>query len=326
MNITFNPDVTADFPGFPFVMTVAKGSDLYGNPRVEPVMREEIPRFYADFWSTPQASNHGHTIHEYWMEQSRGRVGVAVTAFGPYRMPKKQFQYGNLRVEDLPPGDDTRGNLSQEVDALWAADAGKDTKIDFRRPDGTPVMRTVADYRQLNDALFHAGLNSRSQFEWTDVPNRLHFYVVDRHRDPRGVLSYTLAVRSLDGAGAHQRGVVLTGPENARITGPTVTASFTLTNTGRAAPARADAQLPAATTANDGDVYRVSVTVEGAGWTAAVQNALAAVKFGASQAVPVFIAHDPGAPNADASARVTLTATSEGDPTKMATATYTLRR
>ena len=32
---------------------------------------------------------------------------------------------------------------------------------DFTQPDGTKVMRTVADYRQLNDALFHAGLRLR---------------------------------------------------------------------------------------------------------------------------------------------------------------------
>jgi len=74
--------VTADFPDFPFVMTMPKHSDLYGNPQVEPVRREEIPKFYLDFWSKPQVINHGHTIHEYWMEQSRGKIGVAVTAFG----------------------------------------------------------------------------------------------------------------------------------------------------------------------------------------------------------------------------------------------------
>lgn len=48
--------------------------------------------------------------------------------------------------------------------------------VDFVKPNGTKVMRTIADYRQLNDALFHAGLRSGSQFEWEDTPNRLHFY------------------------------------------------------------------------------------------------------------------------------------------------------
>ena len=592
--------VTADFPDFPFVMTMPKGSDLYGNPRVDPVTREQIPQFYADFWNKPQAINNGHTIHEYWMEQSRGRIGVAVTAFGPYRMSKKQFQYGGLRAEDLPPGDNTPGNLTQEVDALWTADAGKDirsqfdlvlrlfagydesgvwqefgemkfqtkdditpefgnpdptkprwvrtryvewtswnagswlwsnsaiitgeasgairhevshaafkigdnynnpyvtpyrrvgsgpwdvmdrgsfngpggphkrysvpktegdamsagvmlrqkinfgfltpdqvltvnrnalaasglivanvtartidplpdslagivvkldgdlptdrtpaddpatnplssgnpnfnfysmevvqrmgydsftpdsgvllaknkdqssttggpngfsvfnwvidanpadiNKIDFRRPDGTPVMRTIADYRQLNDALFHAGLDSGSQFEWIDEPNRLHFYVVDRQRDARGVLSYTLAVRSLDGAGPHQRGVALKAPGDGRITDSTATATFTLTNTGKTAAVAAATHPTDATTYIDGDVYRLTVSVEGAGWKADLQNALAAAKTGASRPVQVFITRDA---DSASTARVTLTATSESDPSKTTKATWSVRR
>jgi hypothetical protein len=40
----------------------------------------------------------------------------------------------------------------------WVVDANPQNvnREDFRRPDGTPVMRTPAYYRQLNDALFHA--------------------------------------------------------------------------------------------------------------------------------------------------------------------------
>ena len=92
----------------------------------------------------------------------------------------------------------------------WVIDAHPEDirMVDFKRPNGEPVMRTVADYRQLNDALFHAGLNSGSQYEWEDTPNRLHFYVVDLSKDERGILTYTIAVRSLDGAGG-KRGVAL---------------------------------------------------------------------------------------------------------------------
>ena len=70
----------------------------------------------------------------------------------------------------------------------WVIDAKpEDVKLrDFTRPDGTVVMRTFADYRQLNDALFHAGLRSGSQYEWKDEPNRLHFYVIDLRRDAAG--------------------------------------------------------------------------------------------------------------------------------------------
>ena len=133
--------VTADFPDFPFVMTMPKGSDLYGNPRIDPVKREDIPQFYADFWNKPQEINRGHTIHEYWMEQSRGKIGVAVAAFGPYRMSKKQYQYGGLRPEDLPGEDKTTGNLTQEVDQLWMADAGQDVRGKFDL-----VLRLFAGY------------------------------------------------------------------------------------------------------------------------------------------------------------------------------------
>ena len=46
----------------------------------------------------------------------------------------------------------------------WVEDAHPEdmNNVDYYKPDGTPIMRTVADYRQLNDALFHAGTNSGS--------------------------------------------------------------------------------------------------------------------------------------------------------------------
>ena len=130
--------------------------------------------------------------------------------------------------------------------------------VDFKRPNGEPVMRTVADYRQLNDALFHAGLNSGSQYEWEDTPNRLHFYVVDLSKDERGILTYTIAVRSLDGAGAEKRGVALSASSSCEIS---------LTNTS-------DTGV---------DVYRLSVSGGGV-----LRNALAAVKAGESQRVEVY--------------------------------------
>jgi hypothetical protein len=97
----------------------------------------------------------------------------------------------------------------------WTIDAHPEdiNKVDYTQPGtGKKIMRTVADYRQLNDALFHAGTRSGSQYEWEDTPNRLHFYVVDVQKSTQGVLSYTLGVRSLDGAGPQKRGVSLTGP------------------------------------------------------------------------------------------------------------------
>lgn len=590
--------VFADFPDVDFVMTKPKGSDLYGNPQIDPVKREQIPQFYLDFYAKPGEFNKGHTIHEYWMEQSRGRIGVETKVFGPYRMPGKSYQYGfngmnGNAATNMPEGEEANPRLTQDLDALWAADAGPDArgqfdlvarvyagydesavwqefgemkfqtrddipaawgnpdttkprwartryvewtswnaaswlwsnagggaittaetsgamrhevshaafrlgdnynnpyvqpyrrvgsgpwdlmdrgsfngpggphkrytvpktegdvmsagvmlrqriswnwltpeqlidikrselakvgmvigkvtaravdpvsgylsgivvrldgdapqdrtpvedpvtnplssgtpnfnfysvevvqrvgydsftpdngvllaknkdqasavggpnsfqvfnwvidahpedikKIDFKRPDGTPVMRTIADYRQLNDALFHAGTNSGSSYEWTDPANKLQFYVVDVERDARGVLSYTVAARSLEGAGAQARGVRLSGPSSGQLkAGSSTSQAFTLTNTGEAGP------MPAA----NGDVYRLSATIEGAGWQVSLPNALATAKSGASTPVTVWINR---ASTSAAAATLTLTATSENDPTKTSKLQYKVK-
>ncbi|BBJ38662.1 hypothetical protein SSPO_013800 [Streptomyces antimycoticus] len=93
----------------------------------------------------------------------------------------------------------------------WVVDAHPEDidLVDFRRPDGTTQKITMGDYRQLSDALFHAGADSGSQYEYIDRANRLHFYVLDLKRDRSGVLSYTIAVKSLDGAGPQRRGLAL---------------------------------------------------------------------------------------------------------------------
>jgi hypothetical protein len=193
-------------------------------------------------------------------------------------------------------------------------------KLDFKRPNGEPVMRTIADYRQLNDALFHAGTESGSACEWKDEANRLHFYIIDRKTDDRGVLSYVLGVRSLDGSGPQTRGVEVAAPAGASPAGLNFTAvSFSLKNTGKSAETGAalHPRIEAATLGSD--VYRLSVKVDGAGWRAQLPNALAAVKFGETRAIPVHVAHDAGAA---ASALVTLTAASESDPGKTQSATH----
>jgi M6 family metalloprotease-like protein len=133
--------VPADYSDFPFVLTLPKQSDLFGNPRVDPVSRAMVPRYYADFYNKPQASNFGHTIHEYWMEQSRGQIGVTVVGFGPYRMPKRYFQYGALQPADIPY-DSTPDNMAaRELDSLWRADIGDSLALTFDL-----VVRMYAGY------------------------------------------------------------------------------------------------------------------------------------------------------------------------------------
>ncbi|MEV1288067.1 M6 family metalloprotease domain-containing protein [Micromonospora sp. NPDC049679] len=203
----------------------------------------------------------------------------------------------------------------------WVVDANPQDidMIDFYRPDGTPQKITMGDYRQLSDALFHAGARSGSQYEYVDQANRLHFYIIDLKRDGDGVLSYTVAVRSLDGAGGPStHGVALSKGEvtgGGKPTNRGVSCSFDLANTGtysaggQAHPENVSAYLRS-------DVYRLSAEVAGKGWSVAVPNELATAKFGRSVPVKVSVAATAAAAP---TGFVKLTATSESDPTKTVT-------
>ena len=591
--------VGIDFPDQPFIITMPKGSDPFGNPQIDPVARENVPRFYADFFVKPGAVNYGQTINGYWMEQSRGKFGITeVQWFGPYRMPKPIWFYGLNEYGQngqTPDGSKPEGRMERDCDALWTAAVGKDIRkdfdavlrmyasydetgvwqefgemkfnakedippewgnpnpekprwiptryvewtswlagsqqwglssmrqgensgtithelghfafrlpdlnnnpyvqpyrrvaagtwdmmdrgcfngpggphkrwvvppiqgaampaglmvrnrlenkfitesqllrlsreglaksglavaevtaraveplpgtftgvfvrldgaapvdrtpaddpatnplspgtpnyafyslevvqrigydsftpdngvliaknkdglrgqnggpngfnsyiwvidahpediamVDYVKPDGRKVMRTIADFRQLNDALFHAGLDSGSAFEWEDTANRLHFYVVDLRRDANGILCYTLGIKSLDGAGPQVRGAALAAPAKPTVPGPDTPIEFTLKNTGQAAEVDSAAHPSGEGTYLNSDVYRLAVSVDGRGWTARILNGLAAVGSGKSRPITVYVTPDAGS---SASAKVTLKAVSESDPTKTAAA------
>jgi hypothetical protein len=227
----------------------------------------------------------------------------------------------------LAKNKDREGNTCGYNCFTWVIDAhpGDINQVDFVRPNGTNVMRTVADYRQLNDALFHAGLRSGSQFEWEDAANRLHFYVIDIDRAAgtagAGILSYTVGVRSLDGAGPQARDVALNGAPTQRVPGTDATWPVTLSNTGTAAETNPALHPQDAAAYLASDIYRLSVSIEGQGWSADLLNGLAAVRFGESQTVPVRITR---AAKASQTAKVTLTAISESDPAARRVATATL--
>lgn len=203
----------------------------------------------------------------------------------------------------------------------WVVDANPQDiqMVDFYRPEGTRAMITMGDYRQLSDALFHAGTRSGSEYEFTDEANRLHFYVLDVRRDKTGVLSYTVAVKSLDGSGgpsthgvALGQGQVTTG---GKPTNRGVTCSFPLTNTGvysaggQTHPENAAAYLTS-------DVYRLSAAVAGRGWSIVLPNTLATARFGATTTAEVAVA---ATPDAATTGFVKLTATSVSDPTQSVT-------
>jgi M6 family metalloprotease-like protein len=599
--------VGIDFPDQPFVITLPKGSDPFGNPQIDPISREDVPQFYADFFMTPSEVNHGHTINGYWMEQSRGKFGITeVEVFGPYRMPEPRWEYGlnEYGQNDFTPDGSRAGSrMEPDCDSIWAEDLGVEVRelrerfdailriyasydetgvwqefgemkfngpedippewgnpnpsmprwiptryvewtswlagaqqwglssmrqgensgtithelghfafrlpdlnnnpyvepyrrvaagtwdmmdrgcfngpggphrrwvvppaqgaampaglmlknrletgfvtndqvltlsreglaesglvvakvtaraveplpgtfagivvrldgsdpgdrtppddpatnplspgipnydfyslevvqrigndsftpdngvllaknkdnlrgrnggpnefnsyiwvidahpedigmVDYVKPNGQEVMRTVADYRQLNDALFHAGLDSGSEFEWVDSPNRLHFYVVDLEGSEEGILSYTLGVRSLDGAGPQARGVELSGPEEFNLNRQSsALLELTLTNTGSTPTVDPSLHTQDVSGFLRGDIFRIAVSIEGEGWSAQIQNALVSIEAGGSAAVPVAVAR-----NADdvSDATLILTAVSESDPTGVATFSLTV--
>ncbi|WP_308492428.1 peptidase M6 [Microbacterium terrisoli] len=198
---------------------------------------------------------------------------------------------------------------------IWTIDANPqdiDT-LDYVRADGTPVPITRGDQRQLNDALFHAGNDSGSEYEYVDELNRLQFYVVNRSHDDRGILHYQVAVRSLDSAGPQARGVQLGKAEWSGKMGEGLRAlTVPVTNTGAAVDdARANS-----------DIYRVTTSISGAkgAWEVQTPSSIVTAKAGQTIQVPVYV-HRTGT-SSNASGTVTVTITSENDPSATQTISY----
>jgi M6 family metalloprotease-like protein len=594
--------VAVDFPDQPFVITLPKKSDLFGNPQTDPVKREDVPKFYSDFWLRPSAVNHGQTINGYWMEQSRGMFGItALDPYGPYRMPKNHWEYGLNEYgqnNSTPDGTRAGSRMERDVDALWSAAAGdikkqydailriyagydetgvwqefgemkfltkedipaewgnpdtskprwvptryvpwtswkagqmqwglssirqgensgtithelghyafdigdnnnnpyiqpyrrvgsgpwdmmdrgsfngpggphmrwvvpatmgasmpaglmlrnrmvngfipenkvltisreglaksgpvvatitaraveplkgtyagiivrldgaephdrtpvddpavnplspgipnfdfyslevvqrigydafcpdngvllaknKDKEsrnggpngfncfnwvidahpedinmVDYVKPDGTPVMRTIADYRQLNDALFHAGNNSGSEYEWEDVPNKLHFYIIDLQKNNDGILSYRIGIRSLDGSVPQKRGVAVMPPSSYKMKNQAEYCTFTISNTGEMVESDPSLHNKDISANLNYDIFRLHITVKGTGWNGQLLNSLVSMKPGESEKIPVYISHNT---KCSGSARITLTAKSENDPEKVLSSAFTVR-
>lgn len=191
----------------------------------------------------------------------------------------------------------------------WTIDANPqdiDT-IDFFLPNGTEFMISIGDYRQLADALFHAGTDSGSEFEHVDEANGLHMYIIDIARDETGILRYLVGARSLDSDRSRSYGaemevgeVVASGPQGQ-------VCSFELTNSGSADSDDAGGLSQYL----QSDIYRLSAEVTGEGWRVKLPNSLATAKFGESTTASVAVG---AANNAADQAVVVLTATSESDP------------
>jgi hypothetical protein len=81
--------VTVDYDDLPFAVTQDAESTIFGNPQpiAHNIPRQDVPKFYGDLLNKPNEVNQGHTLHEYWMEDSGGRYGVDLTVFGAYKLP-----------------------------------------------------------------------------------------------------------------------------------------------------------------------------------------------------------------------------------------------
>ncbi|MDA0184496.1 M6 family metalloprotease domain-containing protein [Solirubrobacter phytolaccae] len=205
--------------------------------------------------------------------------------------------------------------------SLWYIDSNPEdiNQVDYVKADGTPVKATIGDERQLNDASFNVGVNSGGEYEYLAANNKLHFYIINKRTDEQGALRYTVGIRSTAGAGPQTRGVQLASPV-AGTSERLATCTFPLKNTGVAADVPATLHPGAAAKYFNSDVYRLSATASGTGWTAHLKNALATAEFGQTVDVPVYIDKAAGAA---ASGSVTLTAKSESDPSKTVSATCT---
>jgi M6 family metalloprotease-like protein len=207
----------------------------------------------------------------------------------------------------------------------WVIDANPEdiNMVDFHRPDGTPVMRTIADYRQLNDALFHAGLNSGSKFEYRDEPNRLHFYMIDIHHNSDDIRSYTLGVRSLDGEPDRGRAFSLQPPSRFRDRNDVERLVFILSNEDQAYDGGDQTHPSGNVDACLGhDIYRIAVEVSGSGWDAHLLNELVVTKTGGQAEIPVYLSRNG---TASPGASLIVTVVSESNPDVSRTASIDLQ-
>ncbi|TDC48245.1 peptidase M6 [Jiangella ureilytica] len=202
---------------------------------------------------------------------------------------------------------------------VWLVDAKPNDigRIDFYRPGnateagGEPVPVVKGDPRQLDDATFHAGTASGSEYEYLDAPNKLHFYVLDTHRDKEGELFYDVAVRHTEATDTYQRDVELGDAATYAVGDSTALLNLPLTNTGQAGEG-----------IYGSDVYRISSTVEGEGWDVTLPYEIKAAAAG--DTVPVW-AYATAGEDASETATVTITATSETDPTATVTVEVELK-
>ena len=136
--------------------------------------------------------------------------------------------------------------------------------------------------------------NSGSSYEYEDAANRLHFYIIDKHTDAAGHPALhgrrALARRRRPADARRRRSPRRQLGNDEGYT----TCTFNLKNTGAAAAVPAGTHPQDASAYLGSDIYRLSTTATGTGWSAYLKNALATAKFGDSVSVPVYIEKGTG--------------------------------
>jgi len=264
---------------------------------------------FADVWAReiPLGPGTGRTgLHGLLLTLTGGDKTPACTVEEDWRCDQGGYENYTLEVVDRMGSDSftpdhgvliAKNKTAELAPWKWVVDAHPQDidKVDFTRPDGSVAKVTKGDYRQLADALFHAGTGPGVVSEYVDEPNRIHFYVLATERDEEGVLSYRVAVRSLDGGGPAERKVGLDARDVTPATpGRVAVHEVRLTNDG-------DAE----------DLVRVKATTAD-GWTTTLRSDVVAVPAGKSVTVPVYVTVPEGARGTKPT-RLTVTATSEMD-------------
>jgi hypothetical protein len=183
-------------------------------------------------------------------------------------------------------------------------------------------MRTIADYRQLNDALFHAGTNSGSFNEWTDEHNRLHFYILNVEKNEEGILSYEVGVRSLDGSEPQKRSLSVSPPPVKKVS-DSVYVFFTVKNTSENSATLSSFHSQDTSSLLTSDILRLSVNTENAGWSAQLLNNFISLKPGETADVPVYLTHEK---RAAGKTKINLTVQSESDPSIKVVSSKVIKR
>src|ERR1700754_5027327 len=122
--------VVTDFSDKPFYLSQPAGSTVFGTPTTQAhdIPRDQVPTFLRDFLNKPSELNHFQTMNRYWMEDSFGKYGVQLDAYGPYRLPGRSYQYFHdyTTAAHCPDAANYPCNLNFRTDAraAWVADVG----------------------------------------------------------------------------------------------------------------------------------------------------------------------------------------------------------